>query len=74
MATDEWTTRMNDIVRENSDSVFVLADSEKFGKSSLLSYSTLKAVQLIITDDGISDDDLRHCREAGAIVEVVSAE
>ena len=74
MATDEWTRRMNDIVRNNSDSVIVLSDSEKFGKSSLLSYSDLDNVDLIITDDGITDEELAPYRAAGARIKIVSAE
>jgi len=74
MATDEWTCHMSDIVGKNSDSIIVLADSEKFGKSSLLTYLALDAVQLIITDDGISDETLRPYRHAGANIEVVSSQ
>ncbi|TFG59059.1 MAG: DeoR/GlpR transcriptional regulator [Spirochaetales bacterium] len=72
MATDEWTCRMNDVVSHNADSVYVLADSEKFGKSSLLSYSPLSGVNLIITDDGIGEKDLEPFREKGANIEVVA--
>jgi DeoR family transcriptional regulator, fructose operon transcriptional repressor len=72
MATDEWTYRMNDIVSNNADSVIVLADSEKFGKSSLLSYSAVDTVDLIITDDGISEEELLPFRSAGAKIEIVS--
>ena len=72
MATDEWTCRMNRIVRKNSDSVFVLADSEKFGRSSLLTYSELDAVELIITDDGMSNEDLIVYRERGARIDIVA--
>jgi len=72
MATDEWTCHMNDIVGKNSDSIIVLADSEKFGKSSLLTYSALDAVQMIITDDGLSEEALRPYQNAGANIETVS--
>ncbi|TFG63043.1 MAG: DeoR/GlpR transcriptional regulator [Spirochaetales bacterium] len=71
MATDEWTCRMNGLVSKNSDAVYVLADSEKFGKSSLLSYSPLNGVDLIITDNGIEDRDLEPYRTKGAVIETV---
>ena len=72
MATDEWTCRMNGIVRRNSDSVYVLADSEKFGRSSLMTYSTLDAVDCIYTDDGISNEEIALYREKGAKIEVIT--
>ncbi|MFP4384240.1 MAG: DeoR/GlpR family DNA-binding transcription regulator [Spirochaetia bacterium] len=72
MATDEWTMRMNEIVQQNSDSVFVLADSTKFGRSSLLTYSKLTEVDMIITDDGIPQEDLEQYTSSGAKIEVVN--
>ena len=72
MTTDEWTNRMNNIVGKNTEEIYVLADSAKFGKSSLMTYAGLGEVKLIITDDGISEDDLAIYRENGARVEVVS--
>lgn len=71
MATDEWTCRMCDVVSKNADAIYVLADSEKFGKSSLLSYSSLDKVSLIITDDGICEKDLEQYRENGAKIKIV---
>lgn len=71
MATDEWTCRMNDIIRRNSDSVYVLADSEKFGKSSLMTYCELDAVELIVTDNGMDEATLEPYRANGARIEVV---
>ena len=74
MTTDEWTNRMNGIVSKNSEEIYVLADSEKFGKSSLMTYSGLDGVDLIITDDGISDEELEIYRAKGAHIEVVPGE
>ncbi len=74
MTTDEWTSRMNDIVGKNSEAVYVLADSEKFGRSSLMTYSDIDGVDLIITDDGIPDEDLVVYRGKGARIEVVPME
>jgi DeoR family fructose operon transcriptional repressor len=74
MATDEWTMRMNEIVQENSDTVYVLADAAKFGRSSLLTYSKLSDVDLIITDDGISREAIEQYISAGAKIEVVRHE
>lgn len=74
MTTDDRTFRMNDIVRKNSEEVYVLADSEKFGKSSLMTYAGLTDVSLIITDSGISDENLARFRENGAKIQVVPME
>lgn len=71
MATDEGTCRMNDIVQRNSDAVYVLADSEKFGKRSLMTYSRLDKVDLIITDDGVPEEELNAYRNHGAAIELV---
>ncbi len=71
MTTDEWTNRMNDIVGRNSGEIYVLADSEKFGKSSLMTYAGLNDVSLIITDDGISSEEVEVYRAGGAHIEVV---
>lgn len=72
MATDEETCRMNGIVRRNTESVFVLADSEKFGRSSLMTYCRLDDVDLIITDDGLAEKDQGLYRNRGAQLDVVS--
>ena len=71
MTTDEWTNRMNNIVSNNTEEVYVLADSNKFGKSSLMTYAGLGDAQLIITDDGITEERLATYREKGANIEVV---
>ena len=71
MTTDEQTNRINDIVGKNAKEIFVLADSEKFGTSSLMTYAALDEVTQIITDDGISDEDLEVYRNHGARIDVV---
>ncbi len=70
MATDERTCRINQIASKNSDSVFVLADSSKFGAISLMTYSELDSVDKIITDEKISDEILAVFENNGANIEV----
>ncbi len=69
MATDERTCILNGIVNKNSDSVYVLSDSSKFGEISLMTYSDLNAVDKIITDDNISEENLKLYRSKGAHIE-----
>ncbi len=71
MATDERTFQLQDIVLKNSNSVFVLADSSKFGKTSLIPYGKFTAIDKIITDNKISEKNLNIFREKGANIEVV---
>ena len=51
--------------------VVVLADSSKLGREDLVRFATVDQVDVLVTDDGITDDDARALRAAG--VEVVVA-
>jgi len=51
--------------------VVVLADSSKVGVELLVSFAPLAAVDVLITDDGISDHDRNELTAAG--IEVVVA-
>ena len=49
-AMDFDTARLDQLVINRSDKVYVLADSSKFGKSSLVSYAGASDVDVVITD------------------------
>ena len=51
--------------------VVVLADSTKLGQEDLVRFATVEQVDVLVTDDGIADDDARQIGDAG--VEVVVA-
>jgi len=49
-ATDFDTAKLNQIVTARSEKVYVLCDSSKFGKYSLISYAAAGDIDVIITD------------------------
>ena len=65
MATDERTARMNEIIVARADSLYVLADSSKFGKKSFISYGPVTAATGLVTDSGIAGDFRTTLAEAG---------
>jgi DeoR family transcriptional regulator, fructose operon transcriptional repressor len=71
MTTDERTSKINEIVIERTDKAYVLADSEKFRKSSFIQYATLTDVEAIYTDNGIREETLYAFRNAGAQIKIV---
>ncbi|MEW5814290.1 MAG: DeoR/GlpR family DNA-binding transcription regulator [Spirochaetota bacterium] len=71
MTTDERTSKMNEIVIEHADKNYVLADSEKFNKSSFITYAHFNAVDLIYTDKGLRKEVLETFRNAGARIALI---
>ncbi len=71
MATDERTAKINELAVQQADKAYVLADSEKFRKSSFISYAPLDAVETIFTDDGIAQETLDAFTNAGTYIEIV---
>ncbi len=71
MATDERTSKMNEIVLEQADNAYVLTDSGKFNKTSFISYASLDAVDAIFTDDGIAQETRDAFTKVGVHIEVV---
>ena len=49
----------------SADQTIVVADSSKFGKSSLAKLCELNQVQTVVTDDGLSDEWRSRLRNAG---------
>ena len=71
MTTDERTAKMNEIILHRATHVYILADSEKFGRDSFIHYASLEEAEKIITNPGISEEVVREFTEAGARIEVV---
>ncbi len=57
MTTDERTARMNEIIIKNAAKIYVLADAQKIGAISFVSYGTLDKVHAFVVDSSISDLD-----------------
>jgi DeoR/GlpR family transcriptional regulator of sugar metabolism len=71
MTTDERTSKMNQLVVERAEHVYVLVDSGKFDKSSFVQYASFRQVEAIYTDAGVGRDTLRQFTEAGARIQIV---
>ncbi len=66
MTTDESTSRINELVIENSERFYVLAAPEKFSRNSFTTYASIDAASGIYTSPRISGKLLRQYRTAGA--------
>ena len=53
---------------EIANEVILLADSSKFKKKSFAFICTVDKINVVITDDKISEDDHRRLQEAGVRV------
>lgn len=55
LTTDDRTAIMNEMVIRNSGTIFILADSSKFGSKAFVTYSNLKKIKaIVISDENIS--------------------
>ncbi|MDX9956850.1 MAG: DeoR/GlpR family DNA-binding transcription regulator [Clostridia bacterium] len=57
MTTDEQTARMNEIIIQNTSTIYILTDASKIGNTSFVSYGLLENVDTCIVDNGISLQD-----------------
>jgi DeoR family transcriptional regulator, fructose operon transcriptional repressor len=71
MTTDERTATMNQVVIGRSGRTTVLADHSKFDQSSFVTYADLNQVGLILTDEGLRDEDADRFVRMGAEIETV---
>jgi DeoR/GlpR family transcriptional regulator of sugar metabolism len=71
MATDERTAKMNELIVERADRVFVLADSEKFRTTSFMTFAPLSAASRIFTDSGIEEKVYSECVKSGVNIDRV---
>lgn len=72
MTTDEQTAGMAEIVIERARHTYILADSEKFGRPSFINYAPLNGVDLVITDDQLTESTMAAFLNAGARIRAVS--
>lgn len=56
MTTDERTARMNQIVMNNAAQSYILADAQKIGAVSFVSYGTFEKVHAFIVDNSLDED------------------
>lgn len=63
--------KLQNQMRQAASRTIVLADSSKFGRSSLVKICALKDVDTIITDSGISQVTAQAIREAGSELVIV---
>ncbi len=63
--------RLNEIMIEISKEVILLTDSTKFGKRSFAFICDVQAIDKVITDEGIREDDMKRLQDAGIEVIIV---
>jgi DeoR family transcriptional regulator, aga operon transcriptional repressor len=56
---------LNEIMIQNSKEVILVTDSSKFERRSLAFICGIECIHIVVTDDGISDDDRRRLEDAG---------
>ena len=69
--TDPREAHTKELVLSNARQVILLADSSKIGKVSFVKFGSLDNVDVLITDDGISHDELNKFKKNGINVIVV---
>lgn len=65
MTTDTYTSRIEEEMIKRSDQVVLVADSSKFNKYSMVSFARLTDIDLIITDNQLSEEIKREYEEHG---------
>ena len=71
MTTDELTANMNRIVIRRSAYSHVLMASNKFGRTSFVTYAEAKSVTSIVTDEEIQSKQIDAFKQHGINIEVV---
>lgn len=64
-STTQQEATVNSLMVERSDRMVLVADSSKLGVAAGFTYSDLDGVNLLITDNGATDEDVEILREAG---------
>ena len=64
-STTQQEAVVNPLMVERAERMVLLADSSKLGIAAGFSYASLDQVSLLITDTGITDEDIEMLREAG---------
>ena len=73
MAMDSETVHLDELLIKNSEKTVLLSISEKFFKNSLISFCSIKDVQLIVTDSKLPQQIRDDYRSAGADVVCVDS-
>lgn len=68
LASDFGTARINQTVAQNSAYRILLADSSKYGKSSVVCYAPFSEINCIVTDTGLDHDICERFKGAGVNV------
>lgn len=66
MTTDERTATMNQVVIDRAERTTVLADHSKFDQTSFVNYASLDDVDLILTDEQLTHENVERFFHAGA--------
>ncbi len=74
MTTDERTSKMDEVVISHADRTFAVVDSEKFNRTSFMSYAELGDVDAIITDDGLDKETRQAFAQRGIALRIVGGE
>lgn len=59
---------------ENSAHTYLLVDSSKFGKSSLLTYANISQMERVIADTEVDEAFVALCKQSGVALQVVEVE
>lgn len=60
---DDYDAKLNEAVIASSRRVYLLVDSEKFGKVSFVKYADSSAFDIVLTDDKIDPTYVEQCKE-----------
>lgn len=65
LASDFGTARINQLVAQNSSYRILLADSTKYGRSSVVSFTPLSEINCIVSDAGLAPEICDRFRDSG---------
>lgn len=68
--TDFDSAKMCEVAIANSDNVFILMDSHKYGKSALVSFCNGEDVSLLISDNKLKTEDVNELLRSGINVRI----
>jgi len=71
MTTDELTANMNRVVIGQSKNAYVLTSSNKFGRTSFVTYARADEVISIITDTDIKKEQITAFKQQGLTLEII---
>lgn len=66
MTTDERTSRISELIMQRADKSYVLVDSAKFDTNSFVRFAGVDEIDLVFTDDELTQEQQVRYRNAGA--------